>query len=189
MLSRREGLIGIAAALMLAALVGDRFIITPVLERLPSENGIEEVGLIGISPRFDERPAKFHEAVANAGGNLYGYTKLVLVSVYRLITGKESMKNIGGPVIIAKLAGESARHGWGALVGFMALLSLNLGILNLLPLPVLDGGHMIFLGIEGIMRRPIPVKLKLIIQQVGMFLIFGLMLFVIYNDMLKILKK
>ena len=91
--------------------------------------------------------------------------------------------------IIAKMAGESARSGLGTLVVFMALLSLNLGILNLLPIPVLDGGHMLFLSIEGILRRSIPQKLKLIVQQVFMFLLLGFMLFVIYIDILRVIQK
>ena len=71
----------------------------------------------------------------------------------------------------------------------MAFFSLNLGIINLLPIPVLDGGHLMFLCIEGVIRRSIPLRLKLAIQQVGMVLIVGLMLFVIYNDIVRVIHK
>ncbi|MEJ2629223.1 MAG: site-2 protease family protein, partial [bacterium] len=86
----------------------------------------------------------------------------------------------------SKLAGESARGGMLTFFRFMALLSLNLGILNLLPIPVLDGGHLVYLVIEGIIRREISTKVKLIIQQIGMFLILALMIFAVYNDLFRI---
>ena len=117
------------------------------------------------------------------------FMRLIFVSLKKLILREESIRSLGGPIAIAQMAGESARSGFGAFVGFMAFLSLNLGILNLLPIPVLDGGHMIFLSIEGILRRPLPVKVKLVIQQVGMLLILGLMIFVVYNDISRIFQK
>ena len=80
------------------------------------------------------------------------------------------------------MAGDSAKGGAGGLFSFMALLSLNLGLLNLLPFPVLDGGHLVFLGIEGIIRRPLSVKLKLVVQQIGMAILLAFMVFVIFND-------
>ena len=99
-----------------------------------------------------------------------------------LITGKESLKSLGGPVVIAKLAGDSARSGITSLLLFMAFLSLNLAIINILPIPALDGGHLLFLGIEGIIRRPLPIKIRLIVQQVGMAILLALMIIVVFND-------
>ena len=110
-------------------------------------------------------------------------------SISMLVTGKESPRSLGGPVFIAQVAGESARTGFSALIGFMAFLSINLAILNLLPIPALDGGHLVYLIIEGIIRRPIPLKVKMFIQQVGLALILALMLFVIYNDIVRTLGK
>ena len=163
--------------------------ITPVLEKLPDgEGNIQEIGVIGIYPRFDMKPAGLGRALVNGGATLYGFSRLILVSVYRLIIGKESVRSLAGPLAISQMAGESARSGWGTLIGFMAFLSLNLGILNLFPIPVLDGGHLLLLGVEGIIRRAIPVKVKLIIQQVGMVLIFGLLILVLYNDILRIIR-
>lgn len=93
----------------------------------------------------------------------------------------------GGPIMIAKMAGESARLGIESLLFFIALLSLNLGLLNLLPIPVLDGGHIIYLFIESIIRRPISPKVKLITQQIGMALLLAFMVFVIVNDIRRFL--
>jgi len=163
--------------------------LTPVLEKTVSGGDIREVGLIGIGPKFEIKSIGLGRAIVNGGATAYGITRLVLVSIVRLIQGKESMRSLAGPLGISQMAGESARSGLGTLIGFMALLSLNLGILNLFPIPVLDGGHLVFLSIEGIMRRPIPLKVKMVIQQVGMFLIFGLMAFAIYNDVVRMINK
>ena len=146
-----------------------------------------EVGQIGISGLVEFRKAGVFEGIQMGAERLYDLTKMIFLSLGRLITGKESVKNLSGPVLIAKMAGESARSGWGSLIAFMAFLSLNLGIINLLPIPVLDGGHLLFLSIESIIRKELPVKAKLIIQQVGMFLLIALMVFVVYNDIVKII--
>ena len=87
------------------------------------------------------------------------------------------------------MAGESARSGFETFIGFLAFLSLNLGILNLLPIPVLDGGHLVIIHIEGIIRKSISVKVKLLIQQIGMILIFALTIFVLYQDIIRVVKK
>ena len=146
-----------------------------------------EVGQIGISGLVEFRPAGVFEGIQLGAERIYDLTKMIFLSLGRLITGKESVKNLSGPVLIAKMAGESARSGWGSLIAFMAFLSLNLGIINLLPIPVLDGGHLLFLSIESVIRRELPIKAKLVIQQVGMFLLIALMVFVVYNDIAKII--
>jgi len=164
-------------------------VVTPRNEKMQNPDGsFTEVGIIGINPQFNMRRVGLGTAVSVGTENLYGITRLIVVSIGRLVSGRESIKSLGGPVIIAKMAGESAKSGIGTLIGFMAFLSLNLGLLNLLPLPVLDGGHILFLIIEGIIRREIPVKVKLAIQQVGMILILGLTLFVIYNDIIRVIN-
>ncbi|MBD3290552.1 RIP metalloprotease RseP [candidate division KSB1 bacterium] len=114
-------------------------------------------------------------------------TRLVYRSLKSVISGRESFKNaFGGPIVIAKMAGESARSGAGNLFIFMAFLSLNLGFLNLLPIPVLDGGHLVFIFIEAIIRRPVPDKTKIVVQQIGMALLLAFMVFVIINDIRRI---
>ena len=119
----------------------------------------------------------------------YYFTVMVISAIKKILTGEVSIRDsFGGPIVIAKIAGESARSGMWNFVGFMALLSLNLGLINLLPIPVLDGGHLLFIIIEEIIRRPIPVKFKLVIQQVGMALLFLLMAFIVYNDIVRVIK-
>lgn len=163
--------------------------VTPQKEKILGRGEIEEVGLIGIGPVVTNRRSGFFEALFYGGRTTYYLGKLVLVSFWKLITGEESIRSLAGPVFIAKIAGESAKSGFETLIGFLALLSVNLGILNLFPIPVLDGGHLVFLFVEGIIRREIPVKVKMIVQQVGMVLILGIMIFVIYNDIIRIFQK
>ena len=163
--------------------------VTPQKEKVVGKGEIEEVGLIGIGPSFTTRRAGLFEAFIHGARTTYYLGELVVVSFWKLVTGEESIKSLAGPVFIAKMAGESARSGIETLIAFLALLSLNIGILNLLPVPVLDGGHLVFLAIEGVIRREVPIKIKSIVQQVGMVLILGLVVFVIYNDILRIFKK
>jgi regulator of sigma E protease len=164
--------------------------VTPQKEKIVGEEENKEVGLIGIvGPSFTTRRAGLFEAVSHGAQFTYYLSKLVIVSFGKLITGKESLKSLAGPVLIAKMAGESARSGLETLIAFLALISLNIGILNLFPIPVLDGGHLVFLAVEGVIRREVPIKIKLIVQQAGMVLILGLMVFVIYNDILRIFQK
>lgn len=147
-----------------------------------------ETGYIGISPVIQTRSVGFFEAFSRAGQQLGFLAELIFDTVGKLVTGRESIKSLAGPVAIAKMAGETARSGFGNLMGFMAMLSLNLGILNLLPIPVLDGGHLLFMSVEGVVRRELPLKVKLVVQQVFMFLLIALMLFVVYNDILRITR-
>jgi regulator of sigma E protease len=106
--------------------------------------------------------------------------------VWRLITQQESIKGLGGPVMIAQYAGQAARQGFTTLLGLAAFLSVNLAILNILPIPVLDGGHLVFLAIERIKRKPVSMKGRLIAQQIGMGLIILLMIVVTYNDIVRL---
>lgn len=162
---------------------------TPVTEKIVSRGEILEVGLIGIGPKVDIYRVGIGKAVVKGGMTVYYFTKLVFISIAKLITGEESIRSLAGPVFIAKMAGESVRSGLVTLIGFIAFLSLNLGLINLLPIPVIDGGHLLLLGIEGIIRKPIPLKVKLIVQQIGMVIILCLMIFVIYNDIVRVFYK
>ncbi len=95
---------------------------------------------------------------------------------------------LGGPILIAQLAGEQMREGWVNLTYFIGLLSVNLGILNLLPIPVLDGGHLAFLTVEAIRRKPMNERAQIIAQQIGIALLATLMIFVFYNDILRLFQ-
>jgi regulator of sigma E protease len=111
---------------------------------------------------------------------------LTFMGVVKIIQNVVPASELGGPILIAQLAGEQARAGWLNLAHFMGLLSVNLGILNLLPIPVLDGGHLVFLTIEGIRRKPLNERAQILAQQVGIALLGTLMLFVFYNDIVRI---
>lgn len=149
----------------------------------------DTVGLIGIRRQTFHRDAGFFGAV-DYGTRLFAVNcRLFFTSWKRLLTGKESFRSLSGPVKIAEMAGETAKTGFANLLAFMAIIGVNLGLLNLLPIPVLDGGHLVFIHIEAVMRKKIPVKTKLAIQQIGMMLILGLMVYVLYNDILGIVHK
>lgn len=110
----------------------------------------------------------------------------ILESFVFLATGKVSVKAMGGPVMIGKIAGDSLRLGFDSFMKMLAFISLNLCILNLMPLPVLDGGHIVLFAIEGIIRRPIPSKIIEGWATVGAFMLIGLALFVTFNDLSKL---
>ena len=164
-------------------------VVVPVKEKAIIQGDVREIGVIGIKAKTEWRSAGFFEAVSGSATGLYYITKLIFISLGKLVTGQESIRSLAGPVFIAKMAGESARSGWSVLFGFMALISLNLGILNFFPFPVLDGGHLLLITIEGVLRREVSLKAKIVIQQVGMVILIGLMLVTVYNDILRILHK
>ncbi|UCE05801.1 MAG: RIP metalloprotease RseP [bacterium] len=158
-------------------------VITPRRENLQGK----EIGLIGISYPVQEKEIGLFLSIVYGANYSWQITRLIGYSLKLIITGQQDFKEaFAGPIMIAKLAKDSAREGESNFIAFIAFLSLNLGLLNLLPIPVLDGGHIVFLLIEAIIRRPISPKAKLIIQQIGMALIIALMLFVIINDIRRV---
>ncbi|MBR9978979.1 MAG: RIP metalloprotease RseP [Bacteroidetes bacterium] len=123
------------------------------------------------------------EALSIGVQGLYRVTTLFLTNIYHIIIGEASFKqSIGGPVKIAEMAAQSAEAGLVSFLTLMALLSISLAIINIFPIPALDGGHLMFLIYEGLFRREVPNKIKIAMQQVGMVMLLALMLFVIYND-------
>ena len=115
----------------------------------------------------------------------YKIIELMVMIIGKLITGDISTDTIGGPIMIAKMAGDQAKSGVTNLIFFMALISVNLAIINLLPIPILDGGHLLFFFIESIKRKPVSLKVREVAQQVGLFIIILLIIFVFYNDITK----
>ena len=103
-----------------------------------------------------------------------------------IASGEASMKEIGGPILIAQLAGESARAGMIALLSFTAIISINLAFINILPIPGLDGGHILLVTLEAITRRQFSLKVRMVIQQAGMAMLLLLIIVVIYNDLSRI---
>ncbi len=130
-------------------------------------------------PRAFVKAGEFHVILA---------TKLIYV-VGQLFSGRVSLKQVQGPLGIVQASSAAAKRGFGDLVSLMALVSLNLGILNLLPIPILDGGHIMMLGIEGLMRHDISLKIKERVVTVGMVFLLLVFLIVMYNDVLRLLPS
>ncbi|MBF0527895.1 MAG: RIP metalloprotease RseP [Deltaproteobacteria bacterium] len=127
-------------------------------------------------------------AVSYSALRTWELTRLTIISVVKLIQRKLSVNTLGGPIFIAELAGKQAEAGLLALLSLCALLSLNLGILNLLPIPVLDGGHLFFFAIE-MVWRPLNLKIRERAQQVGMIFLIMFMAFIFYNDIARLVNR
>jgi regulator of sigma E protease len=110
------------------------------------------------------------------------WVRTLVLSVWKLIRGSIPADQIGGPILIVQAAGEQAQKGLEDLLHFMAMISVNLAVLNLLPIPILDGGHLFFFLIEGVLRRPLAIRQREIAQQVGFVVLLSLMAFALYND-------
>ncbi|MCP4582870.1 MAG: RIP metalloprotease RseP [candidate division Zixibacteria bacterium] len=165
-------------------------IIIPLENTVADSAGVEKiVGRIGIGigPMFEYRPTGPWQALKEGTDATLFLTGEMFKIIWRLITQQESLKNLGGPVMIAQQAGKAAEQGFLSLLGLAAFLSVNLAILNILPIPVLDGGHLVFLSIEGVLRRPVSIKGRLIAQQIGMAVLLLLMVVVTYNDVARLL--
>jgi regulator of sigma E protease len=113
----------------------------------------------------------------------------ILRTVRGLLTRRIDSREVGGPILIGQLAAQSAQVGLGALLAFMALISVNLAVVNLLPIPVLDGGAFLMLSVEAVIRRPIPVRLREAVQMVGLVLIVLLMVLAFSNDIGRLLGR
>jgi regulator of sigma E protease len=106
----------------------------------------------------------------------------------KMVTGDLSWKNLSGPVAIADFAGQSAKIGWYAYVAFLALISVSLGVLNLLPVPVLDGGHLVYYALEAIKGRPLSERFMQVTQKVGLAMVACLMIVALFNDLTRLLS-
>lgn len=146
-------------------------------------------GFLGIGPNILVTKVNAFQAIADGAKTTYRFIDLSLESIGKLITRKESLKAVAGPVGIMQFSGESARAGLGAFLGFIGFISVSIGLLNIMPLPVLDGGHLVYIIIETIIRRPIPIKVKLVVQQVGIALLLLLFIVVTYNDITRVFSK
>jgi len=167
---------------------GDRYTdsITVVKEAVPTAEGTVEVGMMGIGRTTLHRDLGFFESFAYGARSTYFFGTLMARGLWSMITGETSMDQVGGPVAIAKMAGEMARRGWIDIFYFMAIISINLAFINILPIPGLDGGHFLIISIEGIIRRPLPLNAKMIIQQIGMVFLLGLIIFITIQDIAKL---
>jgi regulator of sigma E protease len=116
----------------------------------------------------------------------YNVTKLTIIGIVKLIQGKVSKDTLGGPIMIAQMSGEQAKQGVSNLIIFIAFLSINLAVINFLPIPVLDGGHILFFMIELIIGRPVNTKIRQKAQQFGISILILLMIYAFYNDIVRI---
>lgn len=164
-------------------------VVTPKAEVLPAvraDQKPETVGRLGVM--MAQQAVLREESRGVVGSLALGLESTVehvefnLMGLYQVVTGQLSPKNIGGPVSIAKQAGSSAQNGWVQFLGFLAILSVGLGTLNLLPIPVLDGGHLVYYAAEALRGRPVSERVLVIGQRVGLFLIVILMGLGLIND-------
>ena len=113
-------------------------------------------------------------------------TLFTLSSIKKMIVGAISTKNLSGPITIAKVANATAESGLESFIGFIALLSISLGVINLLPIPVLDGGHLLYYFVEMLVGRPVPERIQVWGLQIGVFFIVSIMFLAIYNDLTRL---
>ena len=178
----------------LIVLRGQNRLVLTVVPRSEQFNG-KEIGLIGVRPELPELPESMRasvsygpfEALQVAAGQTWTMSVLTLEMLYRMLKLEVSTKNISGPLTIAQAAGYSAQLGIDRFLMFLAIVSISLGVLNLLPIPVLDGGHLMFYGIEAIRGRPLSEPVQAWAQQIGIFLLISLMVLAFYNDITRML--
>ena len=166
---------------------------TPTREEVKNIFG-EVVGkryLLGITRSEEIRYKKVGlvESIKAAFIQTWNLIYLTIMGIVKIIERVVPASELGGPIRIAEIAGQQLEAGWMNLLYFMGLLSVNLGILNLLPIPVLDGGHLFFLTIEGIRGKPVSDRVMEISQKIGIALLATLMLFVFYNDIFRIVRR
>jgi regulator of sigma E protease len=167
------------------------FKISPEISKEKIAQGEKTVYVIGIMAPLEEvtflykRVAPW-EAVYEGSLQTWHLTKLMVVVLGKMISGEISPKTIGGPIQIAQEAGKQGKKGVPYLLGLIAILGINLGLINLFPIPILDGGHLLFLVMEAILGRPVSIKKMEIAQQVGLILLILLMIYAFHNDLRRI---
>ena len=164
--------------------------VTPASEKGMDENGEEViVGRIGISKKMSGNvitSESIFSAPVKGAQAVYEWCVVTLEVVVKLFSGGISTKQIGGPILIVDAAAKTAEAGVYPYFNFIAIISINLAILNLLPVPVLDGGHLLFFGIEALRRKPLSDKIMIAANKIGMTLLLLLITFVFYNDIVRI---
>ena len=147
-----------------------------------------DLGMIGIAPITEHQENDVFSALAYGFSITQGNVDKIYNSVCALVSGNAPFSDLGGPILIAQLAGKSARAGFLSLILFTAFISVNLAFVNILPIPGLDGGHLLIILLEGISRREFSVKTRIRIQQVGMAILMLLIVSVLYNDIARLIS-
>lgn len=144
---------------------------------------------IGVSPRGDTVKVRYGplESMTLGLKQTWVVSELVLTSLWKILKGVLSARTVGGPIMIAQMAGREAKEGIGNLLFFTAVIGVNLGLLNLFPIPILDGGHLLLFGLQAILRRPLDPRKLEVVQKIGLLLIIALMLLAFYNDLSRLL--
>ncbi len=151
-----------------------------------TEEGVT-IGYLGVAGHFYEEQYGPLAAIPAAIGETWEKTLFTLGVLKKMVMGAVSVENLSGPIMIAKVAGDSASAGWQYFLGLAALLSISLGVLNLLPIPILDGGHILFGLVELVRGKPVPDKVQIMATQVGLVLVGGLMVIALYNDLTRLI--
>jgi len=163
--------------------------VTPDIDtRLDERTRRVPIGRIGVGVEVSEREVRRYGpvgALSRGGEQTWEQSGMVFGFLRNLVAGHESPRDLGGPLAIAQISGDRLRVGWDSLIWFMAFFSVNLAILNLLPIPVLDGGHLLFLGLEAVRGRPLSVEQRIRLSHLGLIFVVGLMVWVITNDFLR----
>ncbi len=151
----------------------------------------KKIGRIGVKisdpPQYFTIQVGLVAALKMAWENTVDIIKLTVLSLWMLVTANVSPKELGGPLMIIGVASEAASQGWAYYLQLMALISVNLGLLNLLPVPVLDGGHLFMFAIEGVIRRPLSARFRQIASQAGLALLLTLMALAMFNDIMRLI--
>lgn len=151
------------------------------VEMVPDVDSASKKAMLGVMPMTTKEAHGFFESAGMAVQRTGKLCQLMIVGLYDMVTGREKAE-VAGPIGVAQLAGQVAASGFANLLMFTAFLSLNLGILNLLPVPLLDGGYIILLILEGITRRRMPKRALYYIQVTGAVLLGSLFLFAMFQD-------
>ena len=164
--------------------------ITPESHQTTEDDVPVEIGKIGITGpgRSVIQANSSFSALFRGMEATWGWSELTVVGIYKMLTGEISHKHLGGPIMIASASGQAAERGISDIAFLVAILSINLGILNLLPIPILDGGHLFFFACEAILRRPLGERQREFAQQVGLLLLFSIMIFAFFNDIQRLLQ-
>jgi regulator of sigma E protease len=149
-------------------------------------------GRVGVGPAFGwesalpRSPVGPIRAVGQGAEQTWGMVTLTFDFLTGMITGRHSARNMGGVITIGQMSGRFMRAGFEEFLGFMAILSVNLAVLNLLPIPVLDGGHLVFLAIEAVRGRPLSIEQRMRLTQFGFIVIVAIMVWALCNDILRV---